>query len=210
MFYFSFPIPSISFFPCTLFTSFILSLSSFFPMHIFLSLVIPPPVRPHLSPCLFPQQSSFLPLPHLSSPTPYFNFTQYAYSADTSQGSSVFLHWWRWWCLWHSLSFSDRGWLSMAGLVLSLLCLKTLWTLWSAASGPGRLTKGQTATNTPEMSYSNLPCVFSQSSNTGETERGEREREREATKAHVKEHKAFTHPGSLIDGCREWVRRWER
>jgi len=31
-----------------------------------------------------------------------------------------------------------------------------------------------------------------------------REREREATKACVKEHKAFTHPGSLIDGCREW------
>ncbi len=41
---------------------------------------------------------------------------------------------------------------------------------------------------------------------------GDREigREREATKAHVKEHKAFTHPGSLIDGCREWERQWER
>lgn len=47
-------------------------------------------------------------------------------------------------------SFSDGGWLSMARLVFSLLCLKALWTLWSAASGPGRLTEGQTATNTPE------------------------------------------------------------
>ncbi len=66
----------------------------------------------------------------------------------------------------------------MAKLVFSLLCLKALWTLWSAASGPGRLTEGQTATNTPERCYSNLPCVFSQSSNTGETEE-EREKERE-------------------------------
>lgn len=36
------------------------------------------------------------------------------------------------------------------------------------------------------------------------------EREREATKAHVKERKAFAHPGSLIDGCREWERQWKR
>lgn len=59
----------------------------------------------------------------------------------------------------------------MAWLVFSLLRLKALRTLWSAASGPGRLTEGQTATNTPERQNSNLPCVSSQSSNTGETER---------------------------------------
>lgn len=35
-------------------------------------------------------------------------------------------------------------------------------------------------------------------------------REREATKACVKEHKAFQQLGSLIDGCREWERQWER
>lgn len=90
------------------------------------------------------------------------------------------------------------GWLSMAGSVSAPVCLKAMWTLWSAPSGPGSLTEGQTATNTPERSYSNLPCVFSQSSNTRETERGRargREGERESTKAHVKEHKAFATPG---------------
>lgn len=41
-------------------------------------------------------------------------------------------------------------------------------------------------------------------------EEREREREREATKAHVNEHKSFAHSGSLIEGCREWERQWER
>lgn len=36
--------------------------------------------------------------------------------------------------------------------------------------------------------------------------KGDRARETEATKARVKEHKAFEHPGSLIDGCRDWKR----
>lgn len=43
-----------------------------------------------------------------------------------------------------------------------------------------------------------------------QTQGRQREGEREATKAHVKEHKACAHPGSLIDGCREWERQWER
>lgn len=45
--------------------------------------------------------------------------------------------------------FSYKGWLSVARPVSSLLCLKALWTLWSAASGPGGLTEGQTATKYP-------------------------------------------------------------
>lgn len=64
------------------------------------------------------------------------------------------------------------------------------------------LTEGQT-TSTHVRSYSNLPCVFSQSSNNGG---GGREWEREATKAHVKDHKASANPGSLIDSSREWER----
>lgn len=72
-------------------------------------------------------------------------------------------------------------------------------TVMAAASGLGRLTVGQTTTNTPEIHYSNQPCVISQSSNT-------REREREETKIHVKEHRTSAHPDSLIDGCREWER----
>lgn len=74
-----------------------------------------------------------------------------------------------------------------------------------AAAGPGRLTEGQTATNTPESHSSNLACVVSRSSNTGRDIQGKRERERErkATKTHVKEQRTFARPGSLIDGCRE-------
>lgn len=77
--------------------------------------------------------------------------------------------------------------------------MKALWTLRDAASGPGRLPEGQTATDTPESHYSNLPCVVSQSSNS---ER-ETKREREAAKTRVKEHRTFVQPDSLIDGCRE-------
>lgn len=73
-------------------------------------------------------------------------------------------------------------------------------TVMAAASGLGRLTVGQTTTNTPEIHYSNQPCVISQSSNTKERER---EREEEKTKIHVKEHRTSAHPDSLIDGCRE-------
>lgn len=95
----------------------------------------------------------------------------------------------------HLLVYKSSWQWSFVCSCVSFLCLKALRILWS--SYPRGLTEGwQLETNTPEKS-SNLPCVLSQSSNIRETE---------ATKAHVKEHKAFEHPGSLIDGCREWER----
>ena len=114
------------------------------------------------------------------------------------------MHWWRWWCIWHShrqrLTLHGQACISppvFEDFVDSLVC----------CSGPRQLYRGADRKPMPQRGATVTCLVSFLNLQTRGRQREEGEGEGERSNKGIR---PSHHPAPLIDGCREWERQWER